>query len=677
MGMNAQVVFDSRDEMFKKPAGAVKEGTVTLFRLLTARSLGVKSAELQITFDKDSSMRTFGMEAGETPVETDDFLMYTVSVPMEKRGLYWYSFILHTDGSDIHVNRSDADNRAVMSYAPGLSWQQTVYRRDYEVPEWIEGGVFYHIFVDRFNHSGPYAEMEGKITRRDWGGVPEYRPDSEGRILNNDFFGGNLKGVTEKLPYIHALGATCIFLSPVFKAFSSHKYDTEDYMTVDPMFGTEEDLSELCAKAGELGMRVILDGVFAHTGSDSIYFDKQGKNASRRGEVCTFSDGDPVSAGGEEYAGDACGENAGISGPRDSSGESAGAESPEKGAWGNPDSPYRDWYYFRPDGSYEAWWGIDTLPKVNKSSESYREFICGENGVARKWLRAGASGWRLDVADELPNDFLKILAKAVKTEKPDALFLGEVWEDASNKIAYSERKNYFEGDKLDSVMNYPFKDAVIDFVRNGNAAAIARTVESIVENYPKDVVDCLMNVLGTHDTVRILTALGGRDLGPDPDRELQAATRMDQDERRLAVRKLKTACVIQMTLPGVPCVYYGDEAGVEGYKDPFNRTCYPWGNEDRDILNWYKKVIAFRRSHDVYKKGSYRTMAAIGGIYAFERFDENEENSAVITAANAGGSDEKLILSGTWRDALTGEVYRGNITLFPGQVLLLTPAGSK
>ncbi len=625
MAVSAKVVFDSRDEMFKQPVGAVREGTMVTFRLLAGRWLEVRSAELLLLFDKAGERRAITMAAAETPVQTDDYLMYTASVRMEARGLYWYAFVLHTAAGDLQVTRSAADNRAEVTAGDAPWWQQTVFRRDYEVPDWIEGGVFYHIFVDRFRHAGPYVEMEGKVTRRDWGGQPEYQPDSEGRILNRDFFGGNLAGIIEKLPYLQNLGVTCLFLSPIFEADSNHKYDTSDYLKIDPMFGSEEDLRALCEKARELGMRVILDGVFAHTGADSIYFDRYGRYGNQ-------------------------------------------------GAWGHPDSPYRGWYFFHPGERYETWWGIETLPRVNKGSESYRSFICGPDGVARRWLRAGASGWRLDVADELPNAFLERLAQAVKAEKPDALLLGEVWEDASNKVAYSERKNYFEGDKLDSVMNYPFRSGIIDFVRNGNAAALAGTVEAILENYPKDVVDCLMNILGTHDTERILTALGGRDLGPSPDRETQARERMNSWQRHQAVRMLKTACVVQMTLPGVPCVYYGDEAGLEGYKDPFNRACYPWGQEDRDLLDWYGRVIAFRRTHPVYRRGLYRTMAAFGGLYAFERYDDRER---VITAANCGGTDEKLILSGIWKDNLTGEIYQGNVTMFPGQVLLLTPVPRK
>ena len=595
----------------------MRSGDTMTVNFLTGKELGVRKCSVVVVYDKNGSMAEYVMNPRETSAETDDYLEWSVAVPIYDSGLYWYRFKLITDEDTRIAGRDPAGSRAVLDETENW-WQETVYQRCYEVPEWIEGGVFYHIFVDRFNASGERIHMDGKIDRCDWGGMPVWQPDENGRIQNNDFFGGNIRGIIEKLDYLESLGVTCLYLSPVFSAYSNHKYDTSDYMTVDPMFGTEDDLAELFAAAGARGMRVILDGVFAHTGSDSIYFDKAGR-----------------------YGG---------------------------GAYQDPDSKYRDWYSIKEDGTYEAWWGIDTLPRIRKESPSYREFICGENGVARKWLRLGSSGWRLDVADELPNLFLEELARAVKTEKPDSILLGEVWEDASNKIAYSERKNYFEGDKLDSVMNYPFRVGIISFVRYGDAYSLAETVERIVENYPPEVTACLMNMLGTHDTERILTALGGKDFGSDPPRDVVAGVKMTPEERERAVRLLKIASVLQMTLPGVPCVYYGDEAGTEGYKDPFNRTCFPWGNEDPDIMNWYRNIIRIRRSHAVYKTGRYRTAACVGGLYAFERYADGER---MVTAANCGEKEELLLLAGCWRDLLTGREFRDNITLFPQEVLLL------
>ena len=309
------------------------------------------------------------------------------------------------------------------------------------------------------------------------------------------------------------------------------------------------------------------------------------------------------------------------------------------GAFNHPESPYRNWYFFHEDETYDCWWDFRTLPKVNKHEPSYVEYITGDEGIVRKWLRAGASGWRLDVADELPNSFLDALVSAAKSEKPDSLIIGEVWEDASNKIAYDERKNYFEGNRLDSVMNYPFRTAIIDFVRHGNADQLAQTVESIAENYPPEVMNCLMNVLGTHDSVRIITALAGDEFDIDMPRFIQAKTHLNEEEWTRGIELLKTASLLQMTLPGVPCIYYGDEAGVEGYKDPFNRACYPWGRENAELLDWYRKITSIRASHAVYKQGTYRTIAAADGFYAFER--RATDIKTMMTVANCGATIRK------------------------------------
>ncbi|MGI6721599.1 MAG: glycoside hydrolase family 13 protein [Anaerovoracaceae bacterium] len=617
------VVFNSEDVRYKQPVGAAAAGEGIYLDLLVSETVGARAVRLVIQFDKDNSVSRLDMPGRETTAATDEYMAYEITVTLKEKGLYWYYFEIDTDRGTLQVGKSGLDNRAVITERT-KAWQQTVYEQQYDAPEWIYGGVFYHIFVDRFYHAGEYVHIDGKRTREDWGGMPDFQPQN-GKILNNDFFGGNLQGIIEKLPYLEDLGVTCLYLSPIFEAYSNHKYDTANYMRIDPMFGNEDDFRELCLEAKKRGIHVILDGVFSHTGSDSIYFDKY-----------------------HHYGGN--------------------------GAYGNPDSPYRDWYYFHKEETYETWWGFDILPKLNKSNESYIEFICGENGVVRHWLREGADGWRLDVADELSNSFLESITAAAKAEKHDAMICGEVWEDASNKIAYDERKNYFEGDKLDSVMNYPFRNAIIEFVKSGNAWQISAIVESIMENYPQAVVHALMNILGTHDTVRVITALAGKDLGYNPSREQQAAARLEPAEWKRGLNMLKIAVVLQMTLPGVPCIYYGDEAGTEGYKDPFNRTCYPWGHENRDLLDWYRTIIGIRKSHGEYRTGGYRTVAAMNGLYAFERFSRKEDRQGsrrLVTAANCGDNETALLLDGKWVDLLTGEKMENNITVFPGEVMIL------
>lgn len=615
-----KAVFDSRNDKFKHPGGPVKKGESLTLTLLLAPELAAHQVSMVIQNDRTGKRRSFPMEAEETPQETDAYIRYRVAVRLPEAGLFWYDFVVETETGTLYVGKAAKGAKGELTRDRSM-WQQTVYERQYQVPDWIYGGVFYHIFVDRFHASGRRIPLPGKINRDDWGGLPAYMPDAERRILNNDFFGGDLAGIIQKLDYLQDLGVTCLYLSPIFEAYSNHKYDTADYLHIDPMFGNEEDFRTLCREAARRGMRVILDGVFSHTGSDSRYFNRYG-----------------------HY------------GPG--------------GAYRDPSSPYRSWYYIKEDGTYETWWGIDTLPRLDKTDKSYRAFVCGEKGVIRHWLREGASGWRLDVADELPNSFLRELCRAAHSEKADALIIGEVWEDASNKVAYDERKNYFKGDRLDSVMNYPVRKALVDFVRRGAAEALSEAVEEILANYPPEVVHCTMNLLGTHDTERILTALGGRE-GRWLSKEEQATERLNPAAYREARKMLMIAVLLQMTLPGVPCIYYGDEAGMEGYKDPFNRSCFPWGKEDKVLQGWYKKIIAFRKSHPLYRQGAYRTVAAIHGLYAFERYYAGER---IITAANCGLHEETLILAGRKQDAITGDIYKNNITIVPGQALLLTEA---
>ena len=394
-------------------------------------------------------------------------------------------------------------------------------------------------------------------------------------MLNNDFYGGNFRGITEKLPYLSELGVTLLYLNPISKSFSSHRYDTGDYKTPDPMLGTEADFAALCRAAHDRGMRVILDGVYSHTGSNSLYFNKDG----------AF---------------------------------------PGKGAYQSQSSPYHSWYTFHhwPD-CYNSWWGFDTLPTVNKLDPAFVKYIItDEDSVIAHWIRLGADGFRLDVADELPDEFLKLLRSRLKELKPDALLLGEVWEDASNKVAYGCRRRYFVDGELDSVMNYPFRTAILNFVRGRDAGQGLRdTVLTIAENYPPQVLPCNMNLLGTHDTPRILTALVDDFEGP---REEQAKRHLSRNQLEVARERLLMASFLQYTLPGSPSIYYGDEALMEGHKDPFNRRPFPWGREDWELQNHYKRLGRLRRDNPALRLGDIHFFQAGDRHLGFTRSHAGE-----------------------------------------------------
>lgn len=590
-------LFDSRNTAYRSPFGAVAERTPVFFRICLPRHLGCSAAHLIVgaddRMDDWQGMFWAGME-GDAHEWWD--CHYAPPAP----GLYFYAFALDTAQGRKYLERQP-DASARLSDTPrGARWQLTSYAADFVTPDWLAGGVMYQIFPDRFARSGePKPEQPaGRILREDWGGQPEWRPDAQGEIRNNDFFQGDLKGIEQRLDRLAELGVTCLYLNPIFEAHSNHRYDTADYRRIDPLLGTEEDFRSLTRAAAQLGIRVMLDGVFSHTGADSVYFNKEKR----------YSD---------------------------------------IGAYQSPGSPYAGWYHFRrwPD-DYTGWWGFKTLPEVNELHPDFLAFICGEDGVARHWLREGAGGWRLDVADELPDAFLETLRTAAKAEKPDALVLGEVWEDASNKQSYGHRRRYLLGQQLDSVMNYPFCSAVLDFLCGGPSAAFHRTVGDIVENYPPQVIRLLMNHIGTHDTARALTVLAGED-AHGRGREWQAQQRLTDEQRQRGLKRMRLASALQYCLPGVPCVYYGDEAGMEGYRDPFNRGCYPWGQEDRALLNWYHRLGRLRKVCPVFRDGDFAPVASGDEVVCFVR---HSGSSRVLCAVNRAGEERTVLVPEEWAD---------------------------
>jgi glycosidase len=567
-------VFDQFNSEHRQPQGAIADNETLSLHLLLSRSAWT-AAFIGYAHDRCGAV--------EIPLEFETtrgaFDVLKGTICPDGADLYWFWFRIETpDG----VKFIDSEG---LSEATGAPFQLTVFERGTSTPDWAKGGVMYQVFVDRFFHGDyPTVLRKDAVFREDWGGIPTYAPDKEGIVHNKDFFGGNLRGIIEKLPYFEELGVSILYLSPCFEAASNHKYDTANYMKIDPSFGDETVFSELCFEANKRGIRVILDGVFNHVGADSVYFNKYGNYG-------------------------------------------------EQGAYQSKDSRYYPWFKFNtwPE-EYETWWGIQILPATDKSSADFIRYITGEDGVTGYWMEHGLSGWRFDVVDELPDSFLDPLCRSIKKKNSDALIIGEVWEDASNKIAYDNRRRYFLGGQLDSVMNYPLKDAIIDYVKNGNSADIALTVERQCQNYPKQVLDCLMNIIGTHDTMRILTVLGGENF-PDT-KAAMSVYHLSPGQLSKGKQLLKLAAALQFTLPGFPCVYYGDEAGMEGGADPFNRVCYPWGGEDRELLDWYRKLSRIRKSLSAFKEGQYHTHCALGEIFSFTRGTGDE---TVLIAANVSG----------------------------------------
>lgn len=591
--------FDPLNEKCKSVRGGVREGQPFRLRLFCTENgkVCMPQGNAFLLLGKDGERKT------SYPLLKTDY-GWTAEAEIAERGLYFYCFYIENVGFIVHGNRKNGR----LSSCDEENFLLTVSSAEYFTPDWLKGGVIYQIFPDRFCKTGapdiPANLRKKRILRTDWGGMPSYRPNERGKVLNNDFFGGNLQGIRSKLPYLQSLGITAIYLNPIFEAASNHRYDTSDYMKIDPLLGTEEDLRQLITEAEKHGIRLILDGVFNHTGDDSVYFNKYGNY-------------------------------------------------PSLGAYQSKDSPYFSWYTFQqfPD-RYSSWWGIDILPEVNENSEDYQEFIFGEytkhddsagygaktddggfaavcngydnkgldeSGVLKKWLSFGIGGYRLDVADELPDFFLRKLRKSVKEENPEAIVIGEVWEDASDKISYSVRRAYLQGDELDSVMNYPFKNAIVAFLCDKNSAYLAETVANIVDHYPKATLDCLMNILGTHDTARILTVLGGKQARTKDEMASDSAS-MNEAERFVAVQKLKIAALLLYTLPGVPCTYYGDEIGMEGFGDPFCRRCFDESEANTGLTDYYRRLGAIRKEYaDVFTTGKYEEIYEKSGCFVFVR----------------------------------------------------------
>ena len=503
-------------------------------------------------------------------------------------------------------------------------YRQTVYASDFVVPDWAQDAVYYYIFPERFRNGDPGNDPKpGRDRYQDhsvelhpkWLDKPWKPGDGSDSAYNNDFFGGDLAGIIDKLDYIAELGANTIYMTPVFTAASNHKYDTADYHNIDPHFGSNADFTRLTTEAAKRGLRVIPDTSLNHVGSDSIYFDRFG-NYPPAGAF----------AGGKIRS----------------------------------DSPYASWFSFDasqrdPDKQYKGWVGVLDLPELNKASPAFRHFAYGaDDSVMKLWLDRGAAGWRMDVAPWVPDDFWREWRQAIKRHKPDALTIAETWFDASK---------FFLGDSFDSTMNYIFRNTVLDYANGGDAKALYPNIELMREAYPPQAFYALMNLLSSHDQARALHHFGYLDGTTEPATIARAKQRL-----RLAV-------FFQMVFPGAPSVYYGDEVGVTGGEDPYNRATYPWadlgGRPDTALLADFKRLIKLRKDHAVLRRGALDAPLLLDehlivllrqheGRWALTATN-NAEHALVATVALPAG-----LANAAFTDALTGQTVRaanGKITL--------------
>lgn len=563
--MSERIVHDHTDLFYRNPLGAAVCGSK--ISLSVSDSTGLA----------DGAELIFG--GTSIPCRGGNGIFCASTVLTGEPQLVFYNFRLSFGGILI-----DEPNKHTVTV--------TVYSPDFITPAKFHGCTMYQIFPDRFSRAGQInADYHAKMGRRTeihskWDEPVKWTPsEGEEHYSPNDYYGGNLKGIIQKLPYLDNLGVTAIYLNPIFEADSNHRYNTADYRKIDPMLGTEEDFTLLCRECEKHGISVVLDGVFSHTGSDSVYFDKRGV-----------------------YGG---------------------------GAYSDPDSPYRSWYDFSsyPE-HYRSWWGFDSLPEVNEHDPSWQDYILGlPDGVIPHWLHAEASGFRLDVADELPDEVLELLRSSVKQTDPGAIIIGEVWENAVTKISYDRHRTYALGNALDSVMNYPLRNALISFAINtSDAYQLTDFLLSQKLDYPAPLYYCLMNLLSSHDVPRIRTVLSLGSALEGISREKAASLKVSAQQDELGAQLQSLCAVLQFVLPGFPCVYYGDELGMQGASDPFNRGPFMPGG--RSLEQLYATLGQMRKDNaDILSEGDVRFQPINSDCLCIIR---NYGTSELVAAVNRG-----------------------------------------
>jgi glycosidase len=634
---------DTFGGVYRSPGGAVAAGTPVRLRLSVSGALAtrvllrVEMADPVTGTSRLSNLRMRRLGAlwtvtYRTPTKPA-IVSYSFRVTVGRRTL-WYG----DDNSGSDVTKGGTGRT---TSARGDAFRITVYARDFTTPTWLQGAVVYSIFPDRFRNGDPtndycrVASTSGCPTF--YGDVPallhqtwnEPLEDSRATgVFNRDFFGGDLQGVTERLDYLKSLGVDAIWLTPIFKARSNHRYDTEDYQQIDPGVGGDAAFSALSAAANARGIRLILDGVFNHTSSDSVYFDRYNRYPS------------------------------------------------VVGACESPSSPFRSWYEIAgsdvPCTNYSGFANLASLPTLNDASTSLRDFIFrGSASVVAYWTTLrGADGWRLDVAHELSHSWWRDFRTSVKRYAPEAPLIGEI---TAGPVDATE---YLVGDELDGVMNYRFRQIATGFARqtswtdsSGTIAPLrgsqaAHALQAVLEDYPKQAAAVSFNLVDSHDTNRALYVL------TEPGDTYQVATERQQ-----------LAALLQFTAFGSPMIYYGDEVGIDapgraGFGDPYNRAPYPWtdasGNVDTYgppadyMLSWYTRLGALRHALPALRTGTFTTLFANNTVFAFGRAAAPNKPVIVALNKNAQPAEVAIPLRGLYADGTQLEDALGGVQVTAG-----------
>ncbi|MBF0746810.1 glycoside hydrolase family 13 protein [Gemella sp. 19428wG2_WT2a] len=558
----------------KKPLGSVADNKKISFEIFIKKNFYLEKINLVL---KDDYSNTLVEEKLiKSNKEKGDYFIYHLQIDALPAGIYFYYFKIFFSNSSAYITNNKLNAVLTESFDHFPMWQLSVHKAEFSTPSWFKGGIMYQIFPDRFKKSPNYTAKDivknesDRFVHEDWNAIP-HSSITHKNYAAKDFYKGNLEGIREEIDYFKKLNVESIYLNPIVESAENHRYSTADYFKLDPWFGTNEDFLKFCTEFKEKDISIILDGVFSHTGSDSIYFNKDNNYDS-------------------------------------------------VGAYNSKESRFYPWFDFNSyPNSYNSWWGFDNLPTVNKNNEDFLNFITkDDDGVVNFWQKLGIAGWRLDVADEFPDKFLDEIRRSAKSYDKESLIIGEVWEDASNKTAYNQRRRYFQGDQLDSVMNYPWREAIINFVKYHDAEEFIYQIHSLVENYPVQALDSLMNLLSSHDMPRILNALAVDNAKEYPLSE--RPTYRLSSEKYAEVKDLsKFAAFIQFTLPGVPSIYYGDEIGMYGFTDPYNRLGFDRNNIDEDLLAFYQKLSTFRFENKKDFVTGFNFITAENGLIHYKR----------------------------------------------------------
>ena len=595
------IIYNPRYEKYKKPFGAVKTCETVIFSIDVNNSLSPD--EVYFIYRADESNESIYIYMDKTE-SYDDYSVFSCKINFNKANLYFYRFEIKTGGITKFIGKNGNEAK-IEDWLP--EWQLTVFDKNFDTPEWTHGATMYQIFPDRFAKSDKFNPQTAKNERKihkDWFELPEFIYDTID-YKANDYFGGNIQGVIEKLDYLVDLGIDIIYFNPVFESPEYHRYSTGNYLNIDPYFGTNEDFKLLCEECKKRNIKIIIDGVFSHTGADSLYFNK-------------YNHYDSV------------------------------------GAANSCTSPYYNWYSFiEYPNKYHSWWGFDNLPNVDENNPEYTNFITGKDGVIDYWQNMGCSGWRLDVADELPDEFISALYKRSKENNKESFIIGEVWEDATNKFAYGKRRKYLLGGQMDSVMNYPFRTAILEFIKEKDHILFNDRIYSILENYPPPVVKSLMNSISTHDTIRAISYFG---VSVNVDKKDHGKYILSQEEYNKGKKQLLFATFLQFTLPGIPSVYYGDEVGLDGLSDPYCRKTYPYGKEDFEILSFYKELSKIRKNNKEDFSSNFSHIESDYGFYVYKRGN-------LICGINLSNEDKFLKLENEEIIYSFGDIKQENDTL--------------